>query len=131
MAEICIMVEDVEGASPSHTLALMKRGDVVDVLPDGFDWGDAALASPRFRMIALPNVSLAAARAFLAPEAYVSQDDAATGRVLRPRGLRFRLTGSGLPASFAAWLANDARPVPILRITSITTATLANFRLAK
>lgn len=73
MCEILVCVRN-RGLSPSD----VKAGDVIEVKPDGWPWGDAELGRPIpgnphgkhdfFRVIKLPDVSELEASNLLAPE---------------------------------------------------------------
>jgi hypothetical protein len=97
MCEIAVMAEDVASDDPVDDTKLFKLGDVIDILPDGADWGDQAIANPRFRMIRLTGVSVSEASVLVAAE--MSTNPGASARMLRQRMSGLDLTNPDLAAA--------------------------------
>lgn len=112
MCELLIRARDKVNDDPQLDAKCYKRGDVVAVVEDGWQWGRVELASPEWRILQLPNVSVEQAQAFVAEE--VEDDPAQPSRMLRRRGWAFDL--EALPAAVRAWLADDSRKTPTRRV---------------
>ena len=75
MCELLIRVRDkVNPLDPYKDAKLMKRGDVVAVVPDGHVWGLEELRNPDWRILRVPGVSSLQMSSFLAPEVPPSPD---------------------------------------------------------
>lgn len=107
MAEICIMIVNRVNDDPKVDAQCFKRGDVVEVLPDGSDWGSSVRKLSIFRIIKLPNVSVEEARAFLAPE--LPADPEAPKDMLQRRAFRLDLDNPIVPQALRDYLADDTR----------------------
>lgn len=113
MCEVAIIMMSANG---------WEAGDAVEVMPDGTNWGAVALATGIYRMLKLPNVSLAMGRSLLEPDAYTSQADAASGRALKRR--RYQFKPPLLVSLFNLWWIDGLR---LSKTYTITDATDANF----
>lgn len=105
MAELLIRVVDKVNANDADAnMRLLKRGDVVDVRPDGWGWSALELSSPWWCLVRVPGASVDDLAVFLSPE---------TGppgsKTLRPRANSFDLsgysadTGAVIPVPVAAF----------------------------
>ena len=57
MAELLIRVVDkIHPTDPDKNLATSKKGDVISVCPDGWNWGREELANPEWRIVKMPGV---------------------------------------------------------------------------
>lgn len=68
MCEIIVMTEDRIGDDFHKDIKLFKRGDVLCVVADGWNWSQEELTNPLFRIIKLPNLSVSAGRILVATE---------------------------------------------------------------
>jgi hypothetical protein len=128
MCELLIRVRDKVNDDPYLDARCFKRGDVVVVVDDDWQWGREELRNPDWRIVRLPNVSTAQAAAFLGEE--MDEDPQQPSRALRRRGWSFDLAAASLPAAFRAWLADDSRASPARQI-NLTAQQLLALRRAK
>lgn len=56
MAEVLLRVVDVTSPDIYKDVRLLKRGMVVEIMPDGWNWSHAERTAPYWRIIALPGV---------------------------------------------------------------------------
>ena len=66
--EFMISLVDYTSADPDLAIALHKAGDVIEVLPDGADWGKEPPNNPDWILVKVPNISQAESDGFNAPE---------------------------------------------------------------
>lgn len=103
MAEILLRVVDKVGADVYKNCQCLKRGDVVVVQPDGWPWGREELTNPDWRIIKLPNVTVAEMQQFLSAEPIT--DPAAQSRT---RLRRWYYVDTALPTGQFRNYLNDA-----------------------
>lgn len=114
MAEFLIRVKDkVNPDSPYLDVRCLKRGDVVDVCPDGWPWSQKELTEPFWRIVAVSGMTLDEAKTFLEPE----PGDINLNRMLRRRAFFVDVDNTSLPKAIKTWIADDTRATPILSIT--------------
>jgi len=83
-----------------------KRGDVISIVPDGWQWSPRELTHPDWRILRLTSITDLADLAVLKrPELDANL------RVRRKRASFVEITK--LPAAVQIWLADDTRAVPI------------------
>lgn len=128
MCEILLRVVDKVGTDPYNNSKLLKAGDVVMIVPDGWAWGTEELGHPDWRIISLPLVSVDAASAFLGPE--FNSDPSNPSQVLRPRAFSFDLAHGSLNASFKSWLGKSGRS-QVKKSLTITLAELMALKKGK
>jgi hypothetical protein len=69
MCEIALCVRDMGTSGDiAKDCKLPQRGDVIEVLPDGWPWAVGDLGQSFFRIIKLPNVTVAQASNMRTPE---------------------------------------------------------------
>lgn len=57
MAELLVRVVDkVHPTDPDKNLQCTKKGDVIWICPDGWNWGREELANPEWRIMKMPGV---------------------------------------------------------------------------
>jgi hypothetical protein len=57
MMEICVWITDQEtGGNPEHDACRHVAGDVIEVLPDGSNWGNEVYKHPGWRIIRVPGL---------------------------------------------------------------------------
>jgi hypothetical protein len=57
MAELVIqMVDRVNPSSAKLDAGCLKRGDVIDICADGWEWSERELTNPNWRIIKLPGI---------------------------------------------------------------------------
>lgn len=128
MCELLIRVRDKTNDDPYLDARCLKRGDVVVVVEDGWQWEREELTNPDWRILQLPNVTVAQAVAFVGEE--VDDNPEQPSRVLRRRGWSFDVDASELPASVRAWFGDDSRAVPTRRVL-LSAAQILALRRAK
>ena len=94
MAELLIRTVDTVHADFYTNCGATKRGDVIVVCPDGWSWGTTERMSGEWRLLIVPDMTMAEAESFLGPERSV--DPAHPSRTLQPRSFRINL--DALPA---------------------------------
>lgn len=107
MAEILLRVHDKVNDDLYLDCKCTKRGDVIVVSPDGWNWGTEERSLPFYRIVKMPGVSVAAAQAFLGRE--LDTDPTNPSRTLQRRAFRFNIEHASLPTAFASYLADDTR----------------------
>lgn len=128
MCEVLLRVADKIGADPYLDAKCLKRGDIVVVCADGWAWGADELVNPFWRILKLPNVTVAQAEGFLGRE--FDTDPAKPSRVLRRRAFGVDLASVTIPAGLKAWLLDDTRAAPT-RTTNFTPAQFLALKQAK
>lgn len=69
MSELAVMVVDLTNEdSPYLDVGRPKRGDVLEVVPDGWPWSAAELAARTWRILVVPDLPLHEAKALRVPE---------------------------------------------------------------
>ena len=58
MCELLIQVIDTTNDDVYRNYQCLKRGDVIDVVPDGWKWSQRELTNPNWRIIKLPGVEV-------------------------------------------------------------------------
>lgn len=107
MCQIVVFIRDKTNPDDVYKDArLYKAGDVIEVVPDKWNWGREDLANPDWRIVSIPDLGEEEARQFLGPELNVS----AVGPAKMLRRRAFKLDLSILPADF---LADDARKLSL------------------
>lgn len=128
MAEILIRVTSKIAADFYPNCRITKRGDVIDVEPDGWPWGTDERTASFWRLLSLPNVSVAYAKTFLARETAVSQLD--LGRTLQHRAFRLDIDNPALVGQWRVWINDDTRAVPIF-VSAFTEAQIDALKILK
>ncbi|HCZ47705.1 MAG TPA: hypothetical protein DCZ11_01720 [Gammaproteobacteria bacterium] len=108
MADVLLRVRDKpHQLLPGANGMSLGRGDVVTVRETPWPWTPAELSHPDWRILRLPNVSVAALGLLLRPQ----QDE--TLRVTRKRGAKVDLDSLDVPVALRGWLLDDTRQQPI------------------
>lgn len=90
MAELVVMVVDrLHPHDVYLNAAAYKRGDVIEVRPDGWPWGTEELAHPDWRILRIPDLTVSEASALLAEER--NTDPAHQSRTLQRRAFKLDL----------------------------------------
>ncbi len=95
MCEIVVLLKDPELSGDAHVdNGRHRRGDVIDVLPDGSDWGERVRTHPHWLIVKLPGVPIERMQQFLAEE---SERERGGNKIVRhPRRRLFYLNLNGL-----------------------------------
>ena len=89
MCELLVRVVDKINSNPYLNVQLTKRGDVIAICPDGWNWGTEELAHEDWRIICLPNVPESEMASFLQPE--INTDPLNPSRMLQSRAFKLDL----------------------------------------
>lgn len=113
VADLLIRVVDRHPAAvPEARRALsLGVGDVVTAQVTGHPWTAAELQNHEWRILRLPNVSVAGCAELLKPQLAV---EALTPRVVRKRAARLSMAADAWPPAVRRWFADAERKVPIL-----------------
>ena len=123
MSELLIRVVDRTNPNDAEKDAVLaKRGDVIEVKADGAFWTPRELTNPAWRILSLPNVSVAAASILLAAELPSGPLDRSLKRI---RARRVNVDGINA-GGWAAWLADSSRAQP-LRTLNVSEAQFLSF----
>lgn len=125
MVEMLIRVEDKRNLDdPEMDAKLTKRGDVIVVMPDGWNWGRAELSAPFWRIVRVP-LTMDEANAMLGEQK--DTDPLNPSRVLRRRAFKYDLD------AIMAALPRGARDAfdDVERKTPIIDAATGPFRASK
>lgn len=125
MTEFLIRVRDKTAANFYINTRTFKRGDVIDVCPDGWRWGSFELADPDHRILRVA-IPLAEAKTFIAPE-ILSDPLIQSEKTLKWRSFALDLDHPLIPAGLRDWLNDDTRSTSIL----VVTLPLVTFRSLK
>lgn len=101
------VVDKVNRNDPYLDVKLLKRGDVVVVCPDGWQWSALELKSADWRVMHFPDLSVEKAEAFLGPE--FDTDPKNPSKMLRRRAFKVDLDSAILPADVKAAVAEGAK----------------------
>jgi hypothetical protein len=115
MAELLVFAQDQIGADIYKDSKRYKRGDVVVVCEDGWNWGTEELKNPLFRIIAIPGMSVSEASQFIAPE--VDIDPRNPSLTLKRRA--FKLDVDALGKEVTDWFADEKRAQPIAKADEV------------
>lgn len=126
MCEVLIRVRDKVNDDPYKDCRLLKRGDIVVIVPDSWAWSPEELRNPDWRILKLPNVALLAAQTFVAEEIDKSP---VPRKLLRRRAYALNIESITLPA-LRAWIADDTRATPTWTI-NLTGAQLLALRITR
>lgn len=96
---------------------LYKAGDVIESLPDRWNFGSQDLANPDWRILFVPDMTVEEGHQFTGQEFNVSSKNPTD--MLRRRRVRIDLAALGA-TSLAEWLADDSRKEPIASIDAAT-----------
>lgn len=105
MSEWLIRVVDKINDDPILDAGCLKRGDVVAVCPDGWQWSRAELDNPHWRVLKLPGIHEAEARGYL--QAEVNTDPRNPSAFLRSRAFGLDLDSKHLTAQVREWMQPD------------------------
>ncbi len=112
--ELLIRVADKINPDFYKNCKCTKRGDVIEVLPDGSNWGTLTLLHTFYRIVRV-DISDGDAQALLAPEP--DADMSNPSQTLQARAFNINLDDSGLPPEFSKFMADDTRQTPILLLS--------------
>jgi len=114
MAEFLLRVTDKINSDLYLNTKCTKRGDVIVVCPDGWNWSVAELTAPYWRIIKWVTLPLADAETMLAEEKDINPLQ--PSRTLQRRWFKLDLSNAAIPDPLAAYIADDTRVKPFFRI---------------
>lgn len=103
MAKLVVMVRDIVSEDFYMNCRCLKRGDVVDILPDDMSLGVEGDIHPQWRSIIAPQTP-SDLSIFLAPEPSVGPT---RSRTLQARSFNLDIDNPALPQSFKDFLMAD------------------------
>lgn len=86
MSELLVRVVDKINEDPLLNSKCTKRGDVIVVCPDGWEWSVEERSNPNWRIIKMPDMNMDEASRLLAPE--LDTDPNQPSRVLQRRAFK-------------------------------------------
>lgn len=114
MPDIILRVRDEESQDFYRNCAASKAGDVIVVLPDGWEFSGDELTLPEWRIVRFPVKDAAAndritllLETFLAPE--LADSPLPLFRTRQAKAFSFDLASPALPADLRGYLADDSR----------------------
>jgi hypothetical protein len=111
MADLVIRIRAKPEANSELAALKTTRGDVIEVLPTPWAFSVIELTNPDWRILRLPNVSVADALVLTKPE--LLTDAGGVDRLRRKRSAFFDVDDATLPTAISTWLLDDLRAVPI------------------
>jgi hypothetical protein len=126
MAEIVVVVKDKVNKDFYLDCGCYKRGDVIEVREDGWPWGTIDRSNPDWRIIKVPQHSVAELAAFLAREK--DTDPKNPSRTLQKRHFKLDIDNPALPQELKDLVADDSRQVEVA-VNDATTAAAAQAQL--
>lgn len=138
MCEFAVVVVDTVNTDFYLNCQCYKAGDVIEVVPDGWNWGKLDLSFANWRVIKFPGLPASAMTQFLSPQ--IPTDPNNPSKTLLRRGMSFNYAALAQAPSVAAnavkaaaiapFIANSARPAPTLSI-AIAAPDIAGLTVAK
>ncbi len=119
MAQLLIRVVNKVNADFYLNTKCTKRGDVIVVQSDAWQWGSSELSNPDWRIIKHTELTVSEANAFLAAE--VDTDPGSPSKTLQRRAFKLDVDAAVIPQTIKDWLADSTRAVPILDLTPLIT----------
>lgn len=123
MAQLVIVVRDKVCGDYYADARNYKRGDVALVYADDQRHSREMLTNPNLRIVTIPSLSVAEAKALLAPQVLAPDEQFVTEKTRQRRGFKFDIDDPLIPADLRACLDDDTRKQPIF--TSNAEVTLA------
>lgn len=117
MAQLLVRVTDKVSPDIYQNAKLTKRGDVIAVQADDWQWGTKELTEPFWRIVKHTGVSVSEAEAFLAPEPEVDPQN--PSRTLQRRAFKLNIDAAVIPAMIRDWLNDNTRAVPVFDVTAL------------
>ena len=68
MAILVVRTEDTIWPDPVQNASAYKRGDVIDIVDDGWQFGSAEIGNPRMMFVAMPGIPKDSLSGFLAAD---------------------------------------------------------------
>ena len=120
MCEMLVRVVDkVNTDSPELDAQCLKRGDVVVVCEDGWDWSVVEKSHSDWRIFKIPGMTVNSGNAFMSGE----PGDPLTNPLLQARGVSMNLDHSAIPENVKNNIldANRSEPFIVLPLALINT----------
>lgn len=111
MAELLVRVVDKVNPDFYANTKCLKRGDVIAVCEDGWGWGVEELANPDWRILKIPDMTVAEASVFLAPER--NRDPGQPSRTLQRRAFAIDLDHPAIDQAGLRAFADVHEVIPI------------------
>jgi len=105
MCELLVRLVDKVNDDPELDLQCLKRGDVVTIQEDGWNWSERERTNPDWMIIKVPGVSISTFEYLLVPE----PDDLSDLKHLRRRWNQINLESVALPVGARMALQGGTR----------------------
>lgn len=119
--EACLRVVDADYDSLAHSYARTKAGDVIDILPEGSDWGSVIMASSDYRIVRLSLTADQLSELTATEVLPDGVDEATLGRSLVKRTKNINM--DNVPQPFAQEIMNNIDTVTDLSTVNIAAIT--------
>lgn len=118
MAQLVIMMADVNSADVYKDVKLFKRGDVIEVADDDAVFSAFEQAHRPWRILKFPHVSVSEARALLSRELPVAPQllSGVPDPMLQVRGFYLDVDMADLPVAMRIYLDDDTRDAPAYEV---------------
>lgn len=117
MAQLVIVIRDKKCGDYYADARNYKRGDVALVYEDDQQHSPEMLSNPHIRIVVVPSLSAAEAKAMLAPQVLRPAEPFVTEKTRQRRGFKFDIDDPSIPADLRTHLEDDARKQPIFIAT--------------
>lgn len=128
MSELLVRVADKINSNFYLNCQCTKRGDIVACCADGWPWSIAEKTLPFWRILKLPNVTVAQVTPYLVPELPV--DPLNPSKTLQKRAFKLDLSNVVLPAALKTFIQDDTRAQPSYTFNA-SAATIASITIRK
>jgi len=112
MELIVRVVDKVHPTDPVKNAQLTKRGDVIAIRPDGWNWGTQELSNPEWRIIHAPDLAQQ-------DEDQLLESDPPAAVAGRKRTYQLNLDHPGIPPAVQTVLADNKRQNKLAKIPNI------------
>lgn len=128
MCELLVRVSDKVNEDFYRNCQCTKRGDIISLCPDGWNWSTSEKTVPFWRIVKLPNVTVAQATPYLRPE--IATDPLNPSKTLQKRAFKLDLSNATLPAAFITFIQDNTRAQPSYTFNA-SAATIASIVVLK
>lgn len=107
-----------------------ERGDIIVVMPDGWQWGSGETGDSRFRILKIPGVTVAQVQAHMGSETDIDPQN--PSKFLRRRAKALDLDSATIPQAVRNWLKEGGKVgADGVRSLTVTPAQLLSFVTSK
>ena len=132
MAEFLVLIASrVDAADPYKDVKLHKRGDVIEIVPDGWVWSAAEKTNPNWRIVKWPGVLVADVTDFMQPELDNRTVKMGSDPMLQIRGFNLNIDIATLPVAVKAFIADSTRAQRSITVPAQITVAALKAKKAK